>query len=125
MTFNKLIWNIAVDSNHLINMNKVLKWHFTYVFDHTDSQSTASLVSQIVNLLTLQAVKAQRPPAYVGFSMSLSLHICKCALYIHIHILIESSDEPLFTGTTLTLACGYPTKKAVHRCLDNFVEMVG
>lgn len=53
MTFNKLIWNIAVDSNHLINMNKVLKWHFIYVFDHTDSQSTASRFSncQRANLI--------------------------------------------------------------------------
>lgn len=83
MTFNKLIWNTAVDSNHLINMNKVLKWHLIYIFDHFDGQSTASLVSQIFNLQILKAVKAQLLPAYVGFYTSLSLHIRKCALHTH------------------------------------------
>ena len=67
MTLNKLIRNIAIDSNHLINMNKVFKWHLSYIFDHSDSQSTASLVSLILKLQILKAVKAQQLPAYVGF----------------------------------------------------------
>lgn len=50
MTLNKLIRNIAVDSNHLINMNKISKWHLIYIFDHSDHLSTASLVSVILNL---------------------------------------------------------------------------
>lgn len=45
MSFNKLTWNIAVDSNYLINKNKVLKWHLIYISDHFDGQSTASCFS--------------------------------------------------------------------------------
>lgn len=75
MTFNKLTWNTAVDSNHLINMNKVLKWHFIYISDHSDSRSTASPVALILNFQILEAAKAQRLPAYVGFHESVSLHM--------------------------------------------------
>ena len=50
MTLYKLIRNIAVDSNHLINMNKISKWHLIYILDHSDHLSTASLVSVILNL---------------------------------------------------------------------------
>lgn len=67
MTLNKLMRTTAVDRNHSINTDKVFKWHYTDVFDHFDSQSTACLASLVLNLQILKAVKAQRLPACVGF----------------------------------------------------------
>lgn len=37
---------------------------------------------------------------------------------------LESSEEPLFTGTRLTLTLGYPRKLLIGVYLDNFVEVV-
>lgn len=85
MSFNKLIRNIAVDSNHLINMNKVLKWHLIYIFDHFDSQPPASRVPLILNICTVTAVKAEQLPAYAGSWLGVCIltHVNVCCTYTY------------------------------------------
>lgn len=89
MIFNKLISTTAVDSNHLINKNKVLKWYLIYIFDHFNSQWIASLVSLVPNLQILKAVKVQQLSAYVQVSRreSMSLHMQMWAVHTHTQIL--------------------------------------
>ena len=85
MTLNKLIRNIAVDSNHLINMNKISKWHLIYIFDHSDRLSTASRFcnSQPLNL---KGCQGSATASLCGFlEESLFRYIRKCELYIHTH----------------------------------------
>lgn len=123
MTFNKLTGNIAADSNHSINMNTVLKWHLIYIFDHFDRQSTASLISLLVNL---QILKAHQLPAHVGLCTSL-LPLCKYVLYTHTntyeHIYTLESSMYIFRYR-LVLVSGYPRKMLVTVCLGDFVDIV-
>lgn len=123
MTFNKLIWNIAVDSNHLINMNKVLKWHLIYIFDHFDSQSTASLVSRIANLNLIgcegSATSSLRR-FLIQVRIFIYINVCRTYTYTHTNSIIRWT---FFHRYKVDPGIWIP-KKAVHRCLDNFAEMV-
>lgn len=80
MTFNKLIRNTAVDSNNLINRNKVLKWHLIYISDHFDSPSTASRFFN-PQPSNFKGCKAQLLPAYVGFQESVSSPMQMCRVH--------------------------------------------